>query len=135
MSDVIEAMALVKTYDAEEAPVRAVDHVDLAVTEGETVSVMGPSGCGKSTLLHLIGGLERGDGGELRLGGERVDVDDSERRGVRVGTRLVDSHSIVVFSLYPQSVATRAAEPAREERGRARRSAARGASARRSTCR
>jgi putative ABC transport system ATP-binding protein len=73
MSDVIEATALVKTYDAEEAPVRAVDHVDLAVAEGETVSVMGPSGCGKSTLLHLIGGLERVDDGELRLGGERVD--------------------------------------------------------------
>ena len=73
MSDVIEARDLVKTYDAEEAPVRAVDHVDLAVAEGETVSVMGPSGCGKSTLLHLIGGLERADAGELRLGGERVD--------------------------------------------------------------
>jgi len=73
MSDVIEATDLVKTYDAEEAPVRAVDHVSLAVAEGETVSVMGPSGCGKSTLLHLIGGLERTDAGELRLGGERVD--------------------------------------------------------------
>ena len=73
MSDVIEATDLVKTFDAEEAPVRAVDHVDLVVAEGETVSVMGPSGCGKSTLLHLIGGLERADAGELRLGGAPVD--------------------------------------------------------------
>ena len=59
MDAVIEARDLVKTFDADGAPVRAVDHVDLVVEQGETVSVMGPSGCGKSTLLHLLGGLER----------------------------------------------------------------------------
>jgi putative ABC transport system ATP-binding protein len=73
MNAVIEARDLVKTFDADEAPVRAVDHVDLLVEEGETVSVMGPSGCGKSTLLHLLGGLERVDAGEVTIGGERVD--------------------------------------------------------------
>jgi putative ABC transport system ATP-binding protein len=73
MNGVIQTRDLVKTFDADEAPVRAVDHVDLLVEEGETVSVMGPSGCGKSTLLHLLGGLERPDGGELRLEGTRVD--------------------------------------------------------------
>jgi putative ABC transport system ATP-binding protein len=73
MNAVIQARDLVKTFDADEALVRAVDHVDLLVEEGETVSVMGPSGCGKSTLLHLLGGLERPDAGELSLGGERVD--------------------------------------------------------------
>ena len=73
MNPVIEARDLVKTYDADEAPVRAVDHVHLVVEEGETLSVMGPSGCGKSTLLHLLGGLERADAGELSLGGTRVD--------------------------------------------------------------
>ena len=73
MNAVVEARDLVKTFDAEEAPVRAVDHVDLLLEEGETVSVMGPSGCGKSTLLHLLGGLERPDAGEVRLAGERVD--------------------------------------------------------------
>jgi putative ABC transport system ATP-binding protein len=73
MTHAIEAKDLAKTYDAEDAPVRAVDHVDLVVDEGETVSVMGPSGCGKSTLLHLLGGLERIDAGELRLAGDRVD--------------------------------------------------------------
>jgi putative ABC transport system ATP-binding protein len=73
MTAVIETRDLVKTFDADEAPVRAVDHVDLVVEEGETVSVMGPSGCGKSTLLHLLGGLERPDAGEVHLAGTRVD--------------------------------------------------------------
>ena len=73
MSAVIETRDLVKTFDADEAPVHAVDHVDLVVEEGETVSVMGPSGCGKSTLLHLLGGLERCDAGEVLLAGARVD--------------------------------------------------------------
>jgi putative ABC transport system ATP-binding protein len=73
MNGVIQTRDLVKTFDADEAPVRAVDQVDLLVEVGETVSVMGPSGCGKSTLLHLLGGLERPDGGELRLEGTRVD--------------------------------------------------------------
>jgi putative ABC transport system ATP-binding protein len=75
MSDgnVIRARGLVRRYQAEGSPIRAVDGVDLDVEAGETVSVMGPSGCGKSTLLHLLGGLERPDAGELYLDGERVD--------------------------------------------------------------
>lgn len=39
-------------------PVRAVDHVDLQVRQGEVVGLLGPSGCGKSTLLRAIAGLE-----------------------------------------------------------------------------
>ena len=73
MSNVIEAKGLVRRYPADGSPIRAVDGVDLVVEEGEALSVMGPSGCGKSTLLHLLGGLERPDEGELRLGGARVD--------------------------------------------------------------
>jgi putative ABC transport system ATP-binding protein len=53
--------------------VRAVDGIDLSVSEAEFVSIMGPSGCGKSTLLYLLGGLDRPTGGEIYLGGRRVD--------------------------------------------------------------
>src|SRR5918996_876795 len=70
---VARARGLRKHYGHGEGLVRAVDGVDLAVASGETVAVMGPSGCGKSTLLHLLSGLDRPSGGEVWLGGQRID--------------------------------------------------------------
>ena len=50
-----------KTFEAENAPVRALRGVDLTVAAGEFAALMGPSGCGKSTLLNLVAGLELAD--------------------------------------------------------------------------
>jgi putative ABC transport system ATP-binding protein len=69
----LSCRGLSKTYGKDAGLVRAVDGVDLDVAAGETVAIMGPSGCGKSTLLHLLGGLDRPSGGEVRLAGRRVD--------------------------------------------------------------
>jgi len=38
--------------------------VDLEVQEGKTLAIVGSSGVGKSTLLHILGALDRPDGGE-----------------------------------------------------------------------
>jgi putative ABC transport system ATP-binding protein len=70
---VLRARGLRKHYGQGEGLVRAVDRVDLDVDLGESLAVMGPSGCGKSTLLHLLGGLDRPSGGEVSLGGRRID--------------------------------------------------------------
>jgi ABC-type lipoprotein export system ATPase subunit len=70
---VLRARGSRKDYGHGEALVRAVDGVDLEVASAETVAMMGPSGCGKSTLLHLLGGLDRPSGGEIWLGGQRLD--------------------------------------------------------------
>jgi ABC-type lipoprotein export system ATPase subunit len=69
----LSCYGLRKTFGKDAGLVRAVDGVDLDVAAGETVAIMGPSGCGKSTLLHLLGGLDRPSGGEVRLAGSRVD--------------------------------------------------------------
>jgi putative ABC transport system ATP-binding protein len=73
MEQVLVTTGLEKTYDTDSVPVAALRGVDLAIDEGEFISVMGPSGCGKSTLLHLLGGLDRPTSGEVHLGGQRVD--------------------------------------------------------------
>jgi putative ABC transport system ATP-binding protein len=61
-----------KTFEAENAPVRALRGVDLTVADGEFVAVMGPSGCGKSTLLNLVAGLDVPDEGNIAVAGEEV---------------------------------------------------------------
>jgi iron(III) transport system ATP-binding protein len=53
-------------------PVPALAGVDLYVPTGSLVAVLGPSGCGKTTLLRCIAGLERLDGGEIRVAGTTV---------------------------------------------------------------
>ena len=50
---------------------RALDGFDLAVDDGEFVSIVGPSGCGKSTLLRLIAGLDAPSAGALDWPGGR----------------------------------------------------------------
>ena len=60
------------------APV--IRNVDLEIGEHEFCVFLGPSGCGKSTLLRMIAGLEDLSGGELCIGGERMnDVAPAER--------------------------------------------------------
>jgi len=67
-SAAIVAMHLEKHYRRGGVSVRALDGVDLAVSDGAFVSVMGASGSGKRTLLHLLGGLERPTAGSVRIG-------------------------------------------------------------------
>lgn len=46
--------------------------VNLEVSAGEIVSIVGKSGAGKSTLLHILGTLDRPDGGQLIIDGQDV---------------------------------------------------------------
>jgi NitT/TauT family transport system ATP-binding protein/sulfonate transport system ATP-binding protein len=42
----------------------------FTVAPGEVVALIGPSGIGKTTLLRMIGGVERGFGGQITVGGQ-----------------------------------------------------------------
>lgn len=61
-----------KTFEAENAPVRALRGANLTVPSGDFVALMGPSGCGKSTLLNLVAGLDVADEGTITVAGELV---------------------------------------------------------------
>ncbi len=52
--------------------VRACEHVDLAVEEGEFLALVGPSGCGKSTLLNMAAGLLPPSAGDVLYRGNPV---------------------------------------------------------------
>lgn len=43
--------------------------IDLAIGEGEIVSIVGPSGAGKTTLLQIMGTLDKPDSGRLYING------------------------------------------------------------------
>ncbi len=59
----------------------AVRDVDLAVRDGEFVSVVGPTGCGKSTLLNVAAGLLAPSGGEVRVFGDELGERINQRAG------------------------------------------------------
>jgi ABC-type sugar transport system ATPase subunit len=74
----LEVRSVTKSFDG----VAVLAHVDLDVKEGELVALVGPSGSGKSTLLRIIAGLERPDGGEVRIDGRRVETETPWSNGV-----------------------------------------------------
>ncbi len=59
----------------------AVRDVDLAIGDGEFVSVVGPTGCGKSTLLNVAAGLLAPSSGEVQVFGTPL----RERINARAG--------------------------------------------------
>jgi len=75
----VVAQQLNKSYAVAASRVEVLRGLDLAVERGEMVAIMGASGVGKSTLLHLLGGLDRPDSGEVRVGDVEITrVSDAE---------------------------------------------------------
>lgn len=60
--------------------VLAVDHISVAVDNGEFLCILGPSGCGKSTALRMIAGFEDPTGGDIRIDGVSVVASPPNRR-------------------------------------------------------
>jgi putative ABC transport system ATP-binding protein len=81
---VLSVRNLTKTYRSAGEQIEVLRGVDLNITAGERVALTGESGSGKSTLLHLIAGLDRPDGGEIRLADVSLtDLSDSGRAALR----------------------------------------------------
>ena len=52
--------------------VKAVDHADLEIRDGEFFSMLGPSGSGKTTCLRMVAGFDRPTSGNIFLYGQDV---------------------------------------------------------------
>lgn len=72
--NVLQVSRLTKSY----GPTPVLQGVSLSLAPGERAALMGPSGSGKSTLLNCVGGIDRPDGGEIEIEGEKLSQFDEE---------------------------------------------------------
>src|SRR5437879_7563967 len=79
----IQLEGVEKVYRTERVETVALANVNLAVKEGELISIMGPSGSGKSTLLNVIGLLDVPSGGKVSLNRQPI-TSYSDRHLARV---------------------------------------------------
>jgi putative ABC transport system ATP-binding protein len=68
----IDVRDLSHGYDTPRGWLRVLDRVTLSLPAGGYGAVTGSSGAGKTTLLAVLGGLERPDEGDVRVGGHDV---------------------------------------------------------------
>ena len=81
----VELIGLTKKFGGashKDAPVIAVNNIDLTLPDGMLVALLGPSGCGKSTTLNMISGLIDPTEGSILFDGEDVTNTPPEKRGV-----------------------------------------------------
>ncbi|MDH2442837.1 ABC transporter ATP-binding protein [Amnibacterium sp. CER49] len=95
----VELVEVVKDYGTGQ---RALDGVSLALAPGELVALLGPSGCGKTTALRALAGLERIDGGHVRIGDADVESTPVHRRDIGM---VFQSYSLFPHMTVLQNVA------------------------------
>lgn len=89
MEPLIRVVDMCKIYNPGENEVRALDHVNLEIFQGEFVAIIGQSGSGKSTFMNMLGCLDIPTSGKYFLNGTDVstmaDNDLSEIRNREIG--------------------------------------------------
>jgi simple sugar transport system ATP-binding protein len=78
--------------------VRALDGVDFDVRAGEVHALAGQNGAGKSTLVRLLGGVERADGGSMRVEGREF-APHSPLEALRAGVAVLHQETHLVPQL------------------------------------
>lgn len=99
MTPILQTKDLCKFYGSGENLIKAVDHVDIQIMQGEYVAIIGKSGSGKSTLLHLLGGLENPTSGEIWVDGKNI-ADLSEEKLAALRRRKI-GFIFQAFNLIP----------------------------------
>ena len=75
---IIELRGVDKSFE----DTRALEGIDLSISNGEFLTLLGPSGCGKTTILRILSGFESPDSGTVSIGGVQMNDTPPERRQV-----------------------------------------------------
>lgn len=74
----LEIQGIEKYYGCGESRMKVLKGINAEIEKGEICVMLGPSGSGKSTLLNIIGGIEKADGGSIRIEGKELETMDEK---------------------------------------------------------
>ncbi len=95
----ISLAGISKSFRQGDSTIIALDHVDLAVQQGQIFGVIGHSGAGKSTLIRLLNGLERADQGEVLVHGLNLSASsEAALRKARLKIGMIFQHFNLLWS-------------------------------------
>ncbi|MAT97265.1 MAG: ABC transporter ATP-binding protein [Anaerolineaceae bacterium] len=81
---IIDISDLQKSYTLGEVKTEVLKGINMKVGRGEISVILGPSGSGKSTLMNIIGGIDRGDSGQVIIDGRKIsDLSDDDLTNYR----------------------------------------------------
>jgi lipoprotein-releasing system ATP-binding protein len=92
----LEIINVSKEYPTPQQSLCVLESIDVALSEGDAVSIVGPSGSGKSTLLYIMGALEPPTKGRVLLSGRNpYEMDEQSLaafRNEKIGFVFQDHH-------------------------------------------
>ena len=113
MKTLLELTQVGIEFKTAKGPFKALDNVNLKISEGEFVSLIGHSGCGKSTVLNIVAGLLQATRGGVVLEGREVNEPGPERAVV------FQNHSLLPWLTAYQNVELAVKEVFRGKKSRA----------------
>ncbi|MEY8514558.1 ABC transporter ATP-binding protein [Lactococcus taiwanensis] len=106
MTTILKMENVKKSFGSGHNEIQALKGIDLAVNQGEFVSIIGPSGSGKSTFLTIAGGLQSPSSGKISINGlDFTPLSEKERSKLRfkeIGFILQSSNLIPYLTIEEQ---------------------------------
>lgn len=106
MKTILKMENVKKSFGSGHNEIQALKGIDLAVNQGEFVSIIGPSGSGKSTFLTIAGGLQSPTSGNISINGlDFTPLSEKKRSKLRfkeIGFILQSSNLIPYLTIEKQ---------------------------------
>jgi NitT/TauT family transport system ATP-binding protein len=103
----IQLEGVTKSFGRKDAPIVALERIDLQIGDGEFVAIVGPSGCGKSTMMRLIARLSAPSTGAISVFGDTSSAPPHDMGIVFQGHVLLPWRTILDNVLFPADMTGR----------------------------